>query len=85
MGEDSWIVSGKLNVEFLTEIGIELPEDYDYDTVAGFILDVLKRFPKESEEFEYQGFIFKVIQMEKNRIVKVKISKQNKEVSEEEG
>lgn len=83
MGEDSWIISGKLEVEFLSEIGIKLPEDYDYDTVAGFILDVLKRFPKEGEEFDYQGFKFKIVLMEKNRIVKVKISNENKVVQEE--
>ncbi|MCX7738657.1 MAG: hemolysin family protein [Hydrogenothermaceae bacterium] len=75
MGADNWIVSGKLNVEFLSEIGITLPEDYDYDTVAGFILDVLKRFPKEGEEFKYQNYLFKIAFMEKNRIVKVQISK----------
>lgn len=75
MGTDSWIVSGKLDVEFLSEIGITLPEDYDYDTVAGFILDVLKRFPKEGEEFKYQNYLFKIAFMEKNRIVKVQISK----------
>lgn len=76
MEDRSWIVSGKLDVEFLTEIGLQLPQDYDYDTVAGFILDVLKRFPKEGEEFEYQGFRFRIILMEKNRIVKVKISRE---------
>lgn len=75
MGADSWIVSGKLDVEFLSEIGITLPQDYDYDTVAGFILDVLKRFPREGEEFEHQNFTFKIVLMEKNRIVKVKISR----------
>ncbi|MEJ5172112.1 MAG: hemolysin family protein [Hydrogenothermaceae bacterium] len=75
IGEDNWIVSGKLDVEFLSEIGIRLPEDYEYDTVAGFILDVLKRFPREGEEFEYEGYMFKVLLMDKNRIVKVQITK----------
>lgn len=79
MEDRSWVVSGKLDVEFLTEIGIQLPQDYDYDTVAGFILDVLKRFPKEGEEFDYQGFKFKIILMEKNRIVKVKITRELEE------
>jgi len=52
-----------------------LPEDYDYDTIAGFILDYLKRFPEENEEFIVQDYKFKVIEMSSNRIEKVMIER----------
>ncbi len=71
-----WEVSGRLDVELLQEgIGINLPEDYDFDTVAGLILDYLKRFPNENEEFIYDGFVFKIKKMDKNRIILVEIEK----------
>jgi CBS domain containing-hemolysin-like protein len=72
VSDNTWIVSGKEDVTFLTdELGIILPEDYDYDTIAGFILDYLKRFPEENEEFIVQDYKFKVIEMSSNRIEKV--------------
>lgn len=76
ISDNVWIVSGREDVTFLTdELGIVLPEDYDYDTIAGFILDYLKRFPEENEEFIVQGYKFKVIEMSSNRIEKVMIEK----------
>ncbi len=90
--ENKWEVSGKTEVEILEEvIGIKLPEDYEFDTVAGFILDYLKRFPKKGEEFIYQGYRFKILEMENNRIISVLIEKlpeeeqeQNQEKEEEQ-
>ncbi len=89
IGINRWEVSGKLEVELLEEeIGIKLPEDYEFDTVAGFILDYLKRFPQEGEEFVYEGFLFKITKMDKNRIITVVIEKlpeaEKKEEEEEE-
>jgi CBS domain containing-hemolysin-like protein len=76
ISDNIWIVSGKTDVEFLTdELGITLPEDYDFDTVAGFVLSQLKEFPEEGQSFEYQGYEFTVIQMSFNRIEKIQIKK----------
>lgn len=76
ISDNVWIVSGREDVTFLTdELGIVLPEDYDYDTIAGFILDYLKRFPEENEEFIVQGYKFKVIEMSSNRIETVMIER----------
>ncbi|WP_297889080.1 hemolysin family protein [Sulfurihydrogenibium sp.] len=87
ISENTWIVSGKTDVEFLTdELGILLPEDYDYDTVAGFVLSQFKDFPHEGESFEYQGYKFTVIQMSFNRVEKVQIEKiENQTPHEENG
>ncbi len=85
IGKNKWEVSGKLEVELLEEeLGIKLPEDYEFDTVAGFILDLLKRFPKEGEEFIYKGFKFTVKNMDKNRIISIEIEKLPEEKKEEE-
>ncbi|MGB9766491.1 MAG: hemolysin family protein [Sulfurihydrogenibium sp.] len=86
LSENVWILSGKTDVEFLTEeFNITLPEDYDYDTVAGFVLSQLKDLPKEGDSFEYQGYKFTVLQMSFNRIEKVQIEKLENQPSEESG
>ena len=51
-----------------------LPYD-DYDTLAGFIMGHLGIVPEEDEkpEFEFNGLLFKVEEVEEKRITKVKI------------
>lgn len=79
----TWEVSGKLDVETLQEeIGILLPEDYDFDTVAGFILYILQRLPEENEEIVYKNFKLKIKKMDRNRVIAVIIKKLEKENQE---
>lgn len=74
--KSKWEVSGKLDVEILQEtIGLKLPEDYDFDTVAGFILYILQRLPEENEEIIYNNFKFTIKRMEKNRVISVIIQR----------
>jgi CBS domain containing-hemolysin-like protein len=47
-----------------------LPEG-DYDTLAGFLLTLFDRIPDQGEHVSYDGWEFKVVEMEKNRISKV--------------
>jgi putative hemolysin len=52
-------------------LNIDLPEDRDYATVAGFALSVLKRLPHEGEHFTSQGWRFEVIDMDGRKIDKL--------------
>ena len=55
-------------------LGIELPEDSEYATAAGFALSVLKRLPKEGEWFADQGWRFEVVDMDGLKIDKLLVS-----------
>lgn len=57
-----------------------LPYD-DYDTLAGFIMGHLGIVPEEDEkpEFEFNGLLFKVEEVEEKRITKVKICETGEE------
>lgn len=81
-------VEGGADIEEVAkEIGLELPEDYDYDTVGGFVMANLERVPKKGDEFEYQGFKFIVGEVDRNRVqeVIVKALKNSKEEATERG
>ncbi len=54
-------------------VGFSLPEEYEYDTVGGFVMANLSKVPEEGDEFEYEGFKFVVDKMEGNRIVSLYI------------
>ncbi|MEO7800774.1 MAG: hemolysin family protein [Ginsengibacter sp.] len=60
-------------------------DEYDFDTLAGFILHELKHIPQTGETFSWKGFGFEIIDMDGHRIDKilVKISDNIKEELEE--
>jgi len=54
---------------------ILLPEDPAYATLGGFVLSQLGVIPKGGESFEYGGYRFTVIEMDRRRVARVKVQK----------
>jgi putative hemolysin len=58
---DDFIVAGNVSiVDFNRYFKSELPENEDYATVSGFIIDKLGRFPREGDVVNYGKLIFTV-------------------------
>ena len=55
-------------------LGITLPEDRDYATVAGLALAAFRRLPSEGETFVEQGWRFEVVDLDGRRIDKLLVS-----------
>ena len=75
LDEDSFEVDGTLSIRELGELlDREFPEG-DYETVAGFLLDLLGHIPEEGEEtvIEYEDLTFTVQEMVDRRIDQVLI------------
>ncbi|MCP3729339.1 hemolysin family protein [Sphingomonas sp. MG17] len=73
--DGSLLVSGQLGADALAErIGIDLPDDRDFATVAGLALAVLKRLPEEGESFVEQGWRFEIVDMDGHKIDKLLVS-----------
>lgn len=58
-----------------TELGIEIPADADFETLAGFLLYRLGEIPHTGQVVEHQGRRYTVTAMERNRIARVRIEK----------
>ena len=52
---------------------IELPYDAGFETLAGFLLSRFGHIPEVGESVEHEGRIYTVVQMERNRIARVRI------------
>ena len=64
-------VSGMLRPDELQEsTGFVIPEG-DYDTLAGFLLFLFDRIPEKGEQVSHQGWEFKVVDKDRNRISEV--------------
>jgi putative hemolysin len=57
------------------EFELSLPEEEDYDTVAGFVLDHLGCIPKTGETFDYHNVKFTIIKAQARRIDRIKVQK----------
>lgn len=70
--DGSWWVSGSAPADLLSDrLGINLPEDRDYATVAGFALSVLKHLPEVGERFSFRGWRFEIVDMDGRKIDKL--------------
>jgi putative hemolysin len=58
-----------------SEYGIEISPDAGFETLAGFLLFRLGDIPQAGASVEYQGRRFTVVEMERNRIARVRVEK----------
>jgi len=70
--DGSWLISGTLSADAMAErLGIDLPEDRDYATAAGFALSVLRRIPDTGEHFDHGSWRFEIVDMDGRRVDKL--------------
>jgi putative hemolysin len=83
--DGSWLVSGAASADLLSDrLGIRMPEDRDYSTVAGFALSVLKHLPETGETFRHDGCAFEIVDMDGRKIDKLLVSRPKKKKPEPE-
>jgi len=58
-----------------TEFGIEVPSDAGFETLAGFLLFKLGEIPRPGEAVEHEGRRYTVLEMERNRIARVRVER----------
>jgi len=72
----TYSILGKADLgEVNKRLKIRLEEEGDYDTISGFILHYLKRFPKVGEVIELRNLNIKINSVKDNRIIEVQIKK----------
>jgi putative hemolysin len=77
--DGSWIVSGAASADLLSDrLGVRLPHERDYSTVAGFALSVLKHLPDVGEKFRHDGWSFEIVDMDGRKIDKLIASRPKK-------
>ncbi|WP_028968940.1 hemolysin family protein [Sphingomonas sp. URHD0057] len=83
--DGSWLVSGAASADLLADrLGVRMPNDRDYATVAGFALSVLKHLPKTGETFKHDGWSFEIIDLDGRKIDKLIVSRPRKKKPEAE-
>ena len=77
--DGSWLLSGAASADLLQDrLGLQLPAERDYSTIAGFALSILKRIPDTGEAFANDGWKFEVVDMDGRKIDKLLASRQKR-------
>lgn len=70
--DGSWLFSGKLPADEMADrLGFDLPDDRDYETVAGFMLEHFRHLPETGESFTLKRWTFEIADMDGRKIDKV--------------
>lgn len=85
--DGSWLIDGSVAIERLksvADIEDELPgeDENAFNTLGGFVMFVLGRIPAVADKFDVAGCHFEVVNMDKNRVDKVMLTKLQIAVSE---
>jgi len=71
--EGEYIVDGSTRIEELNElIGTEIESEH-YDSIGGFVIELMGRLPRQGESVEHMGTKFIIESMERNRIRKIRV------------
>lgn len=79
VGENEYLLSGRLEIERINEMfGIDIPESDDYQTLSGYILARLQRFPQLNEKVNIDKFCIQATKLRSTKIELVKLTAKSK-------
>ncbi|HEU4366187.1 MAG TPA: hemolysin family protein, partial [Candidatus Krumholzibacteria bacterium] len=70
------VVSGAMEIDDFNEVFETNVHDEDHDTVAGYVLGIIGRIPREGETIVADGLRFQVLSAGRTRIRKMRVVKQ---------
>ncbi|MBR4065593.1 MAG: HlyC/CorC family transporter [Bacteroidaceae bacterium] len=74
-GENEYLLSGRLEIEHINEMfGLDIPESDDYQTLSGYILVHLQRFPQLNENIKIGKFRIQATKLRNTKIELVKLT-----------
>jgi len=75
--DNSWLIDGLTPIEDVMQaLDIEVFEGFqNYETVAGFMMYMLRKVPKRTDSVEYAGYKFEVVDIDNYRIDQVLVTR----------
>ncbi len=69
-------IDARMHIDDLNDaIGLELPEDEDYETVAGFVFSELGYIPPEGEQLESRDARFSILAADERKITRLRVER----------
>ena len=86
INEYTFQIDGNMRIEEANEeMGLDLPEGEGYETVAGFILNLLGHIPQPNEQLRYKGLKIVITEMRGMKIEKILLTKERQAIAAKKG
>jgi putative hemolysin len=82
-GEREWIVDGRYSIDDAIELGWPIEDNAEYETIAGFVLELADKLPRPGDSFEKEGYSFVVQSMRGRRVATLRVTAPEEKVKEE--
>ncbi len=69
-----WMVNGRYSINDAIEQGWPVEDNAEYETIAGFVLELADKLPHVDDVFEKDGYTFKVITMRGRRLDMIRVT-----------
>lgn len=81
---NTYIISGKVEIDFINEkYNLNIPTG-DYETIAGYITSMLGRIPLQGETVSFEGFTFLIIRADQVKVEIVRLTDNRERIVQEQ-
>ena len=84
LSEREWLVDGRFSIDDARDLGWPIEDSEEYETVAGFILELADSVPSPGDAFEVEGYTFRVQSMRGRRIALLRVTAPAPEAQDED-
>ena len=84
LGENEWMVDGRYSIDDAIELGWPIEDNAEYETIAGFVLELADKLPRPGDSFQKDGFTFTVQSMRGRRLSMLRVTKEPEVEAEED-
>lgn len=75
LGDNEWMVDGRYSISDAIELGWPIEDNAEYETIAGFVLELADKLPRPGDSFAKDGYTFTVHSMRGRRLSLIRVCK----------
>ena len=74
VSDHEWMVDGSYSIDDAIELGWPIEDNAEFETIAGFVLELADRLPRPGDSFEKDGYRFTVQSMRGRRLSMLRVT-----------
>lgn len=74
LSDREWLVDGRFSIDDAIELGWPIEDSEEYETIAGFVLELADKLPRPGDVFHKDGYTFRVQSMRGRRLAMLRVT-----------
>ena len=85
LSDNEWLVDGRFSIDDAIELGWPVEDSDEFETIAGFVLELADSVPRPGDVFELDGYAFRVQAMRGRRLSLLRVIAPEPTETQDEG